>query len=263
MWAGWEYYFGFDPMDPADANVDSDGDGFVNKCENKWNTHPKDPTSFPSQGELCDMFNQVIGESQVPRVVSMSWWIFPTTADVGIRSFSNTLESIIRETTLGIQEYQLLVPISELNSIARQTSTWAVPIIGEDLERGLVRWLEEVLYRGYGEGQWLVDVSVSVSDDYISGHVSWIDSDLADREIEVKAITMHELILEEVPEGVTVSGKVSEVPDFEGPGWTSQVILDIQVNASIKYKPPLPHEGALVQVPTASILQTGRIQQEL
>ena len=157
----------------------------------------------------------------------MSWWIIPTTADVGIRSFSNTLESIIRETTLGIQEYQLLVPISELNSIARQTSTWAVPIIGEDLERGLVRWLEEVLYRGYGEGQWLVDVSVSVSDDYISGHVSWIDSDLADREIEVKAITMHELILEEVPEGVTVSGKVSEVPDFEGPGWTSQVILDI------------------------------------
>ena len=157
----------------------------------------------------------------------MSWWIFPTTADVGIRSFSDTLESIIRETTLGIQEYQLVVPISELNSIARHTSTWAIPIIGDDLERGLVRWLEEVLYRGYGEGHWLVDVSISVSDEYISGHVSWIDSDLVEREIEVKAITMHELILEEVPEGVTVSGKVSEVPDFEGPGWTSQVILDI------------------------------------
>ena len=157
----------------------------------------------------------------------MSWWIFPTTADVGIRSFSYTLESIIRETTLGIQEYQLVVPISELNSIPRHTSTWAVPIIGDDLERGLVRWLEEVLYRGYGEGQWLVDVSISVSDEYISGHVSWIDADLVEREIEVKAITMHELILKEVPEGATVSGKISEVPDFEGPGWTSQVILDI------------------------------------
>ena len=157
----------------------------------------------------------------------MSWWIFPTTADVGIRSFSNTLEGIIRETTLGIQEYQLVVPISELNSIARHSSTWAVPIIGDDLERGLVRWLEEVLYRGYGEGQWLVDVSISVSDEYISGHVSWIDSDLVEREIEVKAITMHELILKEVPEGATVSGKIFEVPDFEGPGWTSQVILDI------------------------------------
>ena len=157
----------------------------------------------------------------------MSWWIFPTTADVGIRTFSNTLESVIRETTLGIQEYQLVVPISELNSISRHTSTWAIPIIGDDLERGLVRWLEEVLYRGYGEGQWLVDVSISVSDEYISGHVSWIDADLVEREIEVKAITMHELILEEVPEGVTVSGIIPEVPDFEGPGWTSQVILDI------------------------------------
>ena len=157
----------------------------------------------------------------------MSWWIFPTTADVGIRSFSNTLESIIRETTLGIQEYQLLVPINELNSLVRQTSAWAVPIADNDLERGLVRWLEEVLYRGYGEGQWLVDVSISVSDDYISGHLSWIDSDLVEREIEVKAITMHELILEEIPEGITVSGKLPEVPDFEGPGWTSQVILDI------------------------------------
>jgi len=157
----------------------------------------------------------------------MSWWIFPTTADVGIRSFSDTLESIIRETTLGIQEYQLLVPISDLSSLVRHTSAWAVPIIGNDLERGLVRWLEEVLYRGYGEGQWLVDVSISVSDDYISGHVSWIESDLVEREIEVKAITMHELILEEIPEGVIVSGKIFEVPDFEGPGWTSQVILDI------------------------------------
>lgn len=157
----------------------------------------------------------------------MSWWIFPTTADVGIRSFSNTLESCLRETTLGMQEYQLLGTISELNSVARHTSAWAVPIIGNDLERGLVRWLEEVLYRGYGEGQWLVDVSISVSDDYISGNVSWIDSDLADREIEVKAITMHELILEEVRDGETVSGKIPDVPDFEGPGWTSQVILDI------------------------------------
>ena len=53
MWSGWEFYFNFDPFDAADAFVDSDGDGYNNKCENKWNTNPKDPTSFPSQGELC------------------------------------------------------------------------------------------------------------------------------------------------------------------------------------------------------------------
>jgi hypothetical protein len=56
MWAGWEYFFDFDPFDPADANIDSEGDGSLNKCENKWNTNPKDPVSFPSQGELCNQF---------------------------------------------------------------------------------------------------------------------------------------------------------------------------------------------------------------
>ena len=56
MWSGWEYFFDFDPFDSADANIDSDGDGSLNKCENKWNTNPKDPLSFPSQGELCNQF---------------------------------------------------------------------------------------------------------------------------------------------------------------------------------------------------------------
>ena len=53
MWSGWEFYFDFNPFDASDAFVDSDGDGYNNRCENKWNTIPKDPTSFPSQGELC------------------------------------------------------------------------------------------------------------------------------------------------------------------------------------------------------------------
>ena len=57
MWAGWEYYFDFSPFDATDANIDSDGDSFLNKCENKWNTNPKDPLSFPTQGELCDNFD--------------------------------------------------------------------------------------------------------------------------------------------------------------------------------------------------------------
>ncbi len=56
MWTGWEYYFGFDPMDPADANADHDGDGHKNWCECDWNTNPKDASSYPSQGQLCDEF---------------------------------------------------------------------------------------------------------------------------------------------------------------------------------------------------------------
>jgi hypothetical protein len=56
MWSGWEYFFDFNPYDASDAAIDSDGDGYINKCENKWNTNPKDPLSFPSQGELCDNY---------------------------------------------------------------------------------------------------------------------------------------------------------------------------------------------------------------
>ena len=156
----------------------------------------------------------------------MSSWVFPTTADVGIRTFSHSLEGVIEEATIGIQEYQILKHFTLKNNFPRSTGTWAVPT-GGDIERGLVRWLEEVLYKGYGEGQWLVESSISVSNEYVTGHVSWVDADLVDREIEVKAITMHELVLREVQEGEIVVGEHPGVPDFEGPGWMSQVILDI------------------------------------
>ena len=57
MATGWEYYFGFDPFDPADRLIDKDQDGHVNYCEYKWDTNPLDPTSFPSQNQLCDVYD--------------------------------------------------------------------------------------------------------------------------------------------------------------------------------------------------------------
>ena len=36
---------------------DSDADGYSNKCENKYNTNPLNPLSFPGQGELCNQFD--------------------------------------------------------------------------------------------------------------------------------------------------------------------------------------------------------------
>jgi hypothetical protein len=58
MATGWEFHFKFDPFDGGDRMVDQDGDGHVNYCEYKWDTNPRDPTSFPGQGELCDPFAQ-------------------------------------------------------------------------------------------------------------------------------------------------------------------------------------------------------------
>ena len=57
MATGWEYHFQFDPFDSADRMVDTDGDGHVNFCEYKWDTNPRNPVSYPGQGELCDPFS--------------------------------------------------------------------------------------------------------------------------------------------------------------------------------------------------------------
>ncbi len=98
---------------------------------------------------------------------------------------------------------------------------------GDDIQRGMVRWMEEVLYRCDGESQWLVDNSISIMDGEIAAQVSWVDSDMVEREIEVKAVTMHELLLREVGEGEVLAGVGDDIPSFEGPGWVAQVVLDV------------------------------------
>jgi hypothetical protein len=57
MATGWEYHFQFDPFDGNDRMVDTDGDGHVNFCEYKWDSNPRNPVSYPGQGELCDPFS--------------------------------------------------------------------------------------------------------------------------------------------------------------------------------------------------------------
>lgn len=132
----------------------------------------------------------------------MSWWILPTTADIGIRAFSSTPEGAIEEATMGMQAIQLSESGAEtVNSLLRHTGTWSVPIVDDDLPRGMVRWMEEVLYRCDGEEKWLVGNSISINDGRISSQVSWVESDSVEREIEVKAVTMHELILRRVEAG--------------------------------------------------------------
>ena len=68
---------------------------------------------------------------------------------------------------------------------------WTIPLNNNDLERGLVKFLEEVLYRGTIENEWLVDLIVKIDDGSISAHVSWVNSELVEREIEIKAVTLH------------------------------------------------------------------------
>ena len=129
----------------------------------------------------------------------MSWWILPTTADIGIRAFSSTAVGAITECVLGLQSIQLEDKNPEsLNNLTRFNGVWAVMINNNDLERGLVKFLEEILYRGSVEDQWLVDLAVKIDEKSISAHVSWVKSDFVHREIEIKAVTLHELVFREI-----------------------------------------------------------------
>ena len=112
-------------------------------------------------------------------------------------------------------------------SLPRTSDQWTVELADDDLARGLVRWLEEVLYRGSAEGQWLCEAEVSVADGRVVARVEWVDTEMVEREVEVKATTMHELALAEVVEGQVMSGVDSDIRSFEGPGRTSPVAFDI------------------------------------
>ena len=100
------------------------------------------------------------------------------------------------EATMGLQAIQLSEKGSEsLVSLPRSRSVWVVQAPGGDLERGLVRWLEEVLYHGSAEGHWLVDAEIEIDGERIEAQVSWVNSDLVEREVEIKAVTLHDLVL--------------------------------------------------------------------
>ena len=156
----------------------------------------------------------------------MSRWILPTTADIGLRAFSSDPEGALREAALGMQEIQIATGPSD-SELLRNETNWTIETPTEDFDRILVRWLEEVLYRGQAEGEWLNDASIEILDGRIQASVITVDSELVKRELEIKAVTMHEIALVEIREGQIIPGIEPDIPSFEGPGWMAQVVFDI------------------------------------
>ena len=151
----------------------------------------------------------------------------PTTADIGFRAFSSNPSDLLREAALALQGIQMSERgAALLNGHLRHVGEWAVTISTGDLERGLVRWLEEILYQGSVEDRWLVESDLVIEEDCLRAQVLWVDARDVELEVEVKAITLHDLAVREVAEGEIVEG-VEGVPSFEGPGWMAQVVLDI------------------------------------
>ena len=92
-------------------------------------------------------------------------------------------------------------------------------------------WLDEILYRAEVKNQWYVDAIVRIESDeeglVAVAQVTWLDADLVEREIEIKAVTTHQFVVAEVDQGETLFSPWDDVPDFEGPGWYADVVFDI------------------------------------
>jgi SHS2 domain-containing protein len=154
----------------------------------------------------------------------MSWWILPTTADVGLVVFSSSLPRLCEEMVYGLQSI-LIAEDSSLDGLVRSTSTWRVEATPDREDLTLVRWLEEVLYQCEVEQRFLVDCQIHIGAE-LEAQVSWVAAAEVEREIEVKAVTRHQLECRYVDSGEVAIGSEG-IPDFGGPGWIARVIFDI------------------------------------
>ena len=155
----------------------------------------------------------------------MSYWVRPTTADIGIRAFGQNANDLLKEMTIGMQSI-LLSSNQDLNSITRKTARWEVSHNG-DLEILVVKWLDEVLYRCEVYNEFLIECQPMIKDDMIEAQVSFVSKDDVDFEIEIKAVTTHEFAFRKVEQDETIPSDWDEVPSFDGPGWYGDVVFDI------------------------------------
>jgi len=168
---------------------------------------------------------KLLGVYKFPRGEILSYWVRPTTADIGIRAFGKNANDLVKEMTIGMQSI-LLAENQDLNSIKRKTARWEVSHNG-DLEILVVKWLDEVLYRCEVYDEFLLECQPMIKDDMIEAQVSFVSKDDVDFEIEIKAVTTHEFAFRKVEQDETIPSDWEEVPSFDGPGWYGDVVFDI------------------------------------
>ena len=164
----------------------------------------------------------------------MSAWLWPTTADIGMRVFAKDFPSLLSEAALGVQAYLISESGSQhINAHVRHTGEWRVRSTHNphDIHFLYLAWLDEILYRSEVHGQWYMDSMVKIEldeDGWMAvAQVSWVDAEVVEREIEIKAVTTHNLVVTEVKPAEKVLSRWDDVPDFEGPGWYADVVFDI------------------------------------
>ena len=167
----------------------------------------------------------MLGAYKFHRGDRLSYWVRPTTADVGIRAFGKNRNDLLCEITTGMQSI-LLVNGQDLNHLTRNVARWEVSHDG-DQDILIVKWLDEVLYRAEVLGEFLLECQPMLRAGMIEAQVSYVSKDDVQFEVEIKAVTTHEFAFREVQSGEVISSHWPEVPSFEGPGWYGDVVFDI------------------------------------
>ena len=164
----------------------------------------------------------------------MSFWTLATKADIGICGFANSLPNLFYELSLGMMN--LLISeqqAQKLNEFPRFTAEWRVELEAshEDYESLLMIWLEEALYRLEVEDKYLVDGQYMIRKFnkklLCEVQVSYIDANLIERNLEIKAVTSHELVVKQLLEDEVYRSSDDTIPDLVGPAWVGNVIFDI------------------------------------
>lgn len=134
--------------------------------------------------------------------VDQGYRVLEHPSDTGIEAFGRNPRDAFRQATLGLLAI-IVDPASVVPSIRRE-----MVITGSDVENLLVKWLSEILYLYDGEDFLTSDVEIDrlsatelravISGEHIDPHKHRLRTD-------VKAITYHQLHVDERPDGCTVT----------------------------------------------------------
>ena len=161
---------------------------------------------------------------------SLGFLQIPTTADVGIFSFSQTLEELLDQTAQGMMS--IMAAGTEIEKLDLHHGTWSSTFDADiDNDMILIRWLDEVLFRREVHQQWYVDGKISVKKTkehcILFSDVVYIDSSDYMPETEIKAVTSHECFTRFIQQEESYFHDEKSIPEIAGPCWIAQVIFDI------------------------------------
>ena len=156
----------------------------------------------------------------------MSWWLWPTTADVGIRAFSSSPSLLIDELIHGMQNIVLSDSdkIFDDNTIIGEIE-WNLPV-DRSLDRLAVRILEEVLYLSEVHNKWIINSKTMMLENNVHIVFTYVNTNNIERDIEVKAVTRHSLEFREILEDESIDS-IDGVPEMVGPGWFASIVFDL------------------------------------